>query len=243
MRRALVTGGSRGIGRAIAARLLHDGFQVALTYAHDEAAGRQTADELAAIGPVSLYRLDLAEPGAADALHDSLGPVDVLVNNGAMVKDHMLRFFPDTDWQALLEVDLTGGFRLARAFLPDMLAAGWGRVVQISSYVARAGAEGRSGYAAAKAGLLGLTRALARETATNGVTVNAVCPGLVWTERTRAYPAAALARAIAEIPLARAAEPEEVAGLVAFLASEPAGYITGQTLSIDGGLHMQDTVP
>lgn len=236
MRTALVTGGTRGIGLAVARRLLADGFGVVLAYASDAA---QAERALAELPGARAMQLDVRDSAAVSRLAEE--PIDVLVHNGAIVRDHMLRFFPDADWLDLLDVDLTGGFRLARACLPGMQARGWGRVIQMGSYVGSAGAAGRSGYAAAKAGLLGLTRALAREVGP-GVTVNAVCPGLVWTERTRAYPEAALGRAIAEIPLGRAGEPEEVASLVAFLASEDAGYVTGQALAIDGGLDMREFV-
>lgn len=229
MRTALVTGGGRGIGRAIADRLAVDGHRVVITYVSE-----------APESPYEAHRLDVRDSEACNELAARV-QADILVNNGAIVKDAFVRFLDDASWRDLLDVDLTGGFRLARAFVPHM--AGWGRVIHLGSYVGRAGAAGRAGYAAAKAGLLGLTAAMARELAPSGVTVNAVCPGLVWTERTRAYRPEVLERALAEIPLGRAGEPAEVAGLVSFLASEDAGYITGQALSVDGGLYMREFAP
>jgi 3-oxoacyl-[acyl-carrier protein] reductase len=229
MKTALVTGGGRGIGRAIAERLARDGHRVAITFATERPEG-----------PFEAFELDVRDARACEDLADRL-QVDILVNNGAIVKDAFVRFLDDATWQDVLDVDLTGGFRLARAFLPGMQPGG--RVIHIGSYVGRAGAAGRAAYAAAKAGLLGLTTAMARELAPVGITVNAVCPGLVWTERTRAYRPEVLERALAEIPLGRAGEPQEVAGLVAFLASDDAGYITGQALSVDGGLFMRAFAP
>jgi NAD(P)-dependent dehydrogenase (short-subunit alcohol dehydrogenase family) len=228
MRTALVTGGGRGIGRAIADRLAADGHRVVITYVSD-----------APEAPYEAHRLDVRDSRACDELAARV-QAEILVNNGAIVKDAFVRFLDDASWRDLLDVDLTGGFRLARAFVPGM--AGWGRVIHLGSYVGRAGAAGRAGYAAAKAGLLGLTTSMARELAPSGITVNCVCPGLVWTERTRGYRPEVLERALAEIPLQRAGEPSEVAGLVSFLASEDAGYMTGQALSVDGGLFMREFV-
>jgi NAD(P)-dependent dehydrogenase (short-subunit alcohol dehydrogenase family) len=232
--KALVTGGARGIGYAIAERLAEDGFAVALTYRSDEVAAQAAARRLGA----TAHRLDVRDAAACDALLQELGPLRVLVNNAGAVKDQFVRFFSDADWHELLDTNLTGAFHVTRAALARMDDGG--RVIFIGSYVGRAGEAGRSGYAASKAGLLGLTRALARETAERAVTVNAVCPGLVMTERTRHYKPAVLASAIARTPLGRAGEPAEVASLVAYLASGEAGYMTGQVLSIDGGLSMGD---
>jgi NAD(P)-dependent dehydrogenase (short-subunit alcohol dehydrogenase family) len=239
-RTALVTGGARGIGRAIARELLRRGRRVVLTY-HADAAGAEAAlAELAPLGPVSAARLDVRDGAACEALVAELGGIDVLVNNAGVVTDQFLRFADAAAWDAMLATNTTGAFHACRAVLPGMQARGWGRVVNISSYVGRHGAEGRSGYAASKAALLGLTRSLAREAAPAGVTVNAVCPGLILTERTRQYAERVQANTIARVPLGRAGEPDEVGTLVAYLSSDEAGYITGQTWSIDGGLAMKD---
>lgn len=214
-RRALITGAARGIGAAIAERMRADGLEV-VTIDRDEG---------------SDHRLDLA----TDPLPD-LGRIDVCVSNAA-ITDTLApahRMKPE-QWSLDIEVNLTGAFRAVQACLGGMRERGWGRIVVISSGAARAGLPGQVAYSASKAGLLGMVKTLAAENVARGITVNAVLPGMVATEKVRAMPAEVLERLEKVLPGGRMATPEEVAALVAFLASEHAGYITGEEIAIDGG--------
>jgi acetoacetyl-CoA reductase len=214
--RALVTGAARGIGAAIAERLRADGLEV-VTLDRDEPAD---------------VRLDLA----ADPVPD-LGAVDVCVSNAAITDTiapaHRMT---EEQWRRDIEVNLNGAFRVVQACLPGMRERGFGRIVVISSGAAVAGLPGQVAYAASKAGLLGMTRTIAAENVAKGITANAVLPGLVATEKVNAMPDEVLDRVKAALPSRRMAEPEEVAGLVAYLASAEAGYVTGQAIGIDGGM-------
>ncbi|HEX3605307.1 MAG TPA: 3-oxoacyl-[acyl-carrier-protein] reductase [Candidatus Dormibacteraeota bacterium] len=238
---ALVTGASRGIGRAIALRLAADGAAIALAYGSSEAAAREAEAEARALGAATvLLDADLGDPAAAAGLvaraADALGRVDILVNNAGLTRDGLAVRMSDGDWADVLAVDLTAAFTLCRAALRGMLRARWGRIVNISSVAGVTGNPGQANYSAAKAGLIGLTKALAKEVGGRGITVNAVAPGFVETDMTAGLPAALIERALTLVPAGRLGTAGEVAAAVAFLAAPEAAYITGHVLHVDGGL-------
>jgi 3-oxoacyl-[acyl-carrier protein] reductase len=242
-RSALVTGGSRGIGRAIALRLATQGADVAFSYRGNEAAAKETAAAIEALGRRALaIQADASDPASADkvvaATLEAFGKVDILVNNAGITRDDLIMRMSLDDFHDVLQTNLFGAFYMTKAVTRPMLKARSGRIVNITSVSGQAGQTGQANYSSAKAGLIGLTKATARELASRTITCNAVAPGMVTTELTADLPEALMNEAIARTPLGRFGTPEEIADAVAFLVSDEARYITGQVLAVDGGLVM-----
>ena len=238
---ALVTGASRGIGRAIATTLAAQGFTVVGTATSE--GGAQAITEALAAWPGSRgIVLDVTDDAAAEAAVDAVakefGALHVLVNNAGITRDGLAMRMKDEDWDAVIETNLKGVFRLSRAVMRTMMKQRYGRIVNITSVVGASGNPGQANYAAAKAGVAGMTRALARELGSRGVTVNCVAPGFIDTDMTASLPEAQRAALLQQIPLGRLGSAEEVAHAVAFLASPQAGYITGTELHVNGGMFM-----
>ena len=235
---AIVTGGTRGIGEAICVALKEMGMSVAANYAGDETRAAQFTQRTG----IRAYKWDVADHEACQSgcaqVAEDLGPVDVLVNNAGITRDSTLARMDWKAWKDVIDTNLGGCFNMAKACFPGMLARGWGRIVNIGSMNGQAGQYGQVNYAAAKSGIHGFTKALAQEGAKKGVTVNALAPGYIDTEMVAAVPAAVRAKILAQIPVARMGRAEEIARGVAFLCAEDAGFITGSTLSINGGQHM-----
>jgi 3-oxoacyl-[acyl-carrier protein] reductase len=240
---ALVTGGSRGIGKAIGLRLARQGADVAFSYRGNAEAAKATAAEIESIGTKALaIQGDVKDPESAEAVVkaalDAFGKVDILVNNAGITRDDLIMRMTEEAWREVLETNLFGAFWMTKAVTRPMLKARAGRIVNITSVSGQAGQMGQANYSSAKAGLIGLTKATARELASRGITANAVAPGFVLTELTQNLPEALQAELIARTPLGRFGTVEEIADAVAFLASDEARYITGQVLAVDGGLVM-----
>jgi acetoacetyl-CoA reductase len=236
---AVVTGGTRGIGRAISMALKGAGYNVAATYAGNEEAAQRFKSETG----IPVCKFDVADFNACaegvKAIEAELGgPVDVLVNNAGITRDATMHRMRADQWNDVIRTNLDSCFNMARAVIEGMRGRGFGRIVNISSINGQAGQIGQTNYAAAKAGILGFTKALAQEGASRGVTVNAVAPGYVETEMVRAVPANVLEQIVARIPVGRLGQPEEIARAVLFLVADESGFITGSTLSINGGQYM-----
>jgi 3-oxoacyl-[acyl-carrier protein] reductase len=242
MRKALVTGSSRGIGKAIALELAQRGYALAVHYASNRTAAEATAAEAQALGASQVVVLgaDLSNPRAAQKLvadaSKALGGLEVLVNNAGITRDTLLIRMKDEDWDTVLATNLSAIFHTTREAIKIMMRAKWGRVINISSVVGILGNPGQANYAAAKAGLIGFTKSVAREYAARGITVNAVAPGFIESDMTAKLPENVVAEYLKQIPSGRLGRPEEVAKAVAFLASDDAAYINGQTLCVDGGM-------
>ena len=240
---AVVTGGSRGIGRAICLELARRGANVVFSYAGNTAAAAKTLEELKALGvEARAIQGNVADPAAAKTLIDTavkeLGGIHILVNNAGITRDGLAMAMKEEDFDAVIETNLKGAFLCMKAAIRPMMKARYGRIVNMSSVVALRGNPGQVNYCASKAGLIGMTKSLAKEMGARGITVNAVAPGYISTDMTAALPDAARQAMLSTIPVGRAGSPEDVAAAVAFLASEEAGYITGQVLSVDGGMGM-----
>ena len=241
---ALVTGGGRGIGRAIAVRLAKEGVRVAISYRANDATAEETAQLVHGVGAeCEGFKGDVASPRDVEALIEGVGkafgPVEILVNNAGTRRDNILLRIKDAEFDEVLATNLKGMYLCTRAVLRGMVRARWGRIVNVSSVVGLVGNVGQANYAASKAGMIGFTKSVAREVATRGITINAVAPGYVETELTEELPESVKEQILNQVPVGRFGEPAEIAEVVAFLAGEGAAYVTGQTITVDGGMVMQ----
>jgi acetoacetyl-CoA reductase len=235
---AVVTGGTRGIGRAISVALKDAGYRVAAVYAGDDAAANRFTDDTG----IPVFKFDVGDSAAcadgANAIEAALAPVDILINNAGITRDTTMHRMSFEQWSSVIQTNLTSCFNMTRQVIEGMRARGFGRIVNIGSINGQAGQFGQVNYAAAKAGMQGFTKALAQEGAARGVTVNVIAPGYVETDMVRAVQPDVLEKIVARIPVGRLGKPEEIARAVLFLVADEAGFITGSTLSITGGQHM-----
>ena len=235
---AIVTGGTRGIGEAISVALKNMGMEVAANYAGNDERAREFTERTG----IRAFKWDVADYDACQdgvaKVEEALGPVDVLVNNAGITRDSTMKRQSRDQWQQVIDTNLGGCFNMAKAVFDGMSGRGYGRIVNIGSINGQAGQYGQVNYAAAKSGIHGFTKALAQEGARSGVTVNAIAPGYIDTDMVAAVPQDVLGKIIAKIPVNRLGKAEEIARGVAFLVDENAGFVTGSTLSINGGQHM-----
>ncbi|MGE0829603.1 MAG: acetoacetyl-CoA reductase [Hyphomonadaceae bacterium] len=235
---ALVTGGTRGIGRAIAEKLAAQGCKVAVNYAGNEKAAEETSKAL----KVKCFKWDVGDWEACQAgirrVEEEVGPIDILVNNAGITRDGMFHRMNVDQWREVIRVDLDSLFYMTRPVIDGMRARGFGRIVNITSINGQKGQAGQANYSAAKAGMIGFTKALAQETAKAGITVNAVAPGYIDTDMVAAVPEAAMQKIIATIPAGRLGKAEEIAAMTAFLASDEAAFITGATMTVNGAQYI-----
>jgi 3-oxoacyl-[acyl-carrier protein] reductase len=241
---AIVTGGGRGIGRAVAVRLAEEGTNVAISYRSNDAAAEEAAEAVrAASVECEIFKGHVASPEVVQTLFKGVGlafgRVDILVNNAGITRDNIMMRMKEDEFDDVLRTNLGGTYLCTRAALRPMVRARWGRIVNLSSVVGLVGNAGQANYAASKAGIIGFTKSVAREVAQRGITANAVAPGYVETELTGDLPEKVKDQIREQVPMGRFGEAEEVAEVVAFLAGEGAGYVTGQTIAVDGGLTMQ----
>lgn len=240
---AVVTGGSRGIGREISRLLAARGAKVVVNYVSRSDAAQETVDEIkAAGGEAMVVKFDVAAAAqvqdAFKEVVDAWGSLDILVNNAGITRDTLLAKMKEEDWDAVLNTNLKGAFNCIKAASRPMMKQRWGRIVTITSVIGFAGNAGQANYAAAKAGLMGLSRSAAREFASRGITVNAVAPGYIDTDMTQGLPEPVKEKILSEIPMKTMGEPADVAGAVVYLASEDARYVTGQCIHVNGGMYM-----
>jgi acetoacetyl-CoA reductase len=235
---AVVTGGTRGIGRAISTGLKDAGYRVAANYGHDDATARQFSEETG----IPVYKFDVADFAACvegvKAVEAQLGPVEVLVNNAGITRDSTMHRMSFEQWNAVIQTNLASCFNMSRVVIEGMRDRQFGRIVNVGSINGQAGQYGQVNYAAAKSGIHGFTKALAQEGAGRGITVNAVAPGYVDTEMVRAVPKDVLEKIVARIPVGRLGKAEDISRTVLFLVADDADFITGSTLSVNGGQHM-----
>ena len=238
---ALVTGGSRGIGRAVCLELARQGARVAVNYAGNAAAAEETVKACQDLGAEAFaIQADVADAAACDAMVKEVlsrfGRVDILVNNAGVTRDGLMLTMKESDWDTVLDTNLKGAFHCMKAVYRPMMKQKYGRIVNLSSIVGLRGNAGQANYAASKAGLIGLTKSMAKELAARNVTVNAVAPGFIDTDMTAALPEKAREAMLASIPMGRLGQAEDVARAVAFFAGDESAYVTGQVLCVDGGM-------